>query len=508
VTERPPRIALVGFALESNGHAPVCTRAEFEAQALFFGAELTEDLARPAPRSSLTMTGFVEAMDASGPWEPVPIALAVAGASGPCDQAFFDEYLAEVLRRFAAAGPLDGVYVSQHGGAIATVDFDCDGTFFRRIREAVGPDVPIAGTLDLHGNISAAMVEAADVLISYLTNPHVDQRERGAEAAAAMRGMVAGLRPKAYRVKLPLIPPSVTQLTSRGPYADLIAYGQSKLDDEIMNVSILSGFSLGDTPENGMSVIVTARRDAARAEAVAKDIARVAWADRHRYVPELTSLDEATAMALACGTDPSRPSLLFADVADNPGGGGRGNTVWILEAFQRAGVEGCLVGIMNDPPLAAEAHALGEGARFRARFNREETSELSGTFEADAEVVKLASGPVVGRRGVGQGRSIDFGPSALLRVGGILVAVSTLRYQLMDPAYVERYGIDLAALRSLVVKSRGHFRAGFDETWPDERVVEVDVPGLTTPVLSRVPYRNVPRPIFPLDPDMEWSVPD
>ena len=85
------------------------------------------------------------------------------------------------------------------------------------------------------------------------------------------------------------------------------------------------------------------------------------------------------------------------------------------------------------------------------------------------------------------------------------MVVVSVRQQAKDTAMFECFGLDLREARSLVVKSRGHFRAAFDLLFPDERIVEVDVPGLTTPILTRVPYRNVPRPIFPLDPEMRWE---
>ena len=258
----------------------------------------------------------------------------------------------------------------------------------------------------------------------------------------------------------------------------------------------------------GLSVIVTTSGYADLADRVARDAATRAWADRARYVPTLTSIEEATARALAVGRDPALPPLLFADVADNPGGGGRGNTMWILEAFHRAGVEGCAVGIVYDPELAAEAHALGLGARFRARFNRSETQEFSKPYAADAEVMALADGTVVGRHGMLVGRTQNLGPSARLRLGGIDVVVVSIRNQLLDPAQVEQVGVDLTRVRSLVVKSRGHFRAGFDEQFTPDRIIEVDVPGLTTPVLAKAGLVNVPRPIFPLDAEVGWAVPD
>ncbi len=501
---RPPRIALGAFMLESNGHAPPATRAEFEAACWLEGAALAADLARPAPRAPAGLTGFIRAMDAGRAWTPVPLVAAAGGASGPMEQEVFDDLLARIEDGLRAAMPLDGVFLALHGAATATVEVDPDGVLLARIRAVVGPDVPVIATLDLHANVSRAMVEQSDLLIAFVTNPHVDMIERGAEAAAGMRAMLGGLRPRAGFVKLPMIPPATSQNTDAGPYADAIAHGRTFLDHEVMNVSISSGFSLGDTPKNGLSVLVTARTDAARAQAVAEEIARFVWSSRGRWVANLLPLPEAVRRAKAAGQAPGTAPLLFADVADNPGGGGRGNTVWILEAFHAAGVEGAVLGVFNDPELAAEAHLVGVGGGFDARFNRAETHPLSHAFDAPATVEALHDGRIVGRRGIYAGREVDLGPMALLRIGGLRAAVATNRRQLCEPAMLEALGVDLARLRSLVVKSRGHFRAGFDEHFTADRILEVDVPGLTTVMLERVPWRQVPRPIWPLDPAMEW----
>ena len=110
--------------------------------------------------------------------------------------------------------------------------------------------------------------------------------------------------------------------------------------------------------------------------ALAREIAELGWANRLRFYPRLTSLDDAVEKALAVGRDHPTPALAFADVADNPGGGGRGNTTFLLRAFHEAGVEGALLGVFYDPDLAAEAHRRGVGAHFESLFNRSETTQL------------------------------------------------------------------------------------------------------------------------------------
>ncbi len=501
------RIALLGFRLESNGHAPVMGRKEFEEILYVAGDAMLAELRRPNSRDPGEISGFMAVMDAAIEWRPAPIVLASGAAGGPVEQAFFDEVMADMKSRLAAALPLDGVFIGEHGAATATVDADPDGTLFRMVRNLVGPDVPIVATLDLHANVGPEMVDATDLLVSFRTNPHVDMGERGAESARAMLEMFDGMRTARAFVKLPLMPPSVTQNTAFGPYGEIIDHGQTLIGDTILNVSICSGFSLGDTSKNGMSVTVTTRGDQAAADHAAGDIAARIWNHRHRYVPDLTPIEEATERMRALNADPALPPLLFADVADNPGSGARGNTTYILEAFLEAAVEDAVLGVFFDPDLAAEAHQLGVGASFDAVFNRSETNRFSQRLEVRAEVIALGDGVCVGRRDLAAGRTLDHGPSVRLRVGGVDVVVISIRHQCLDPAQVEMLGVDLDAVRGLVVKSRGHFRAGFDDRFDGQRIIEVDAPGLSTPVLSRVPFRYVPRPIFPLDPDMEWRVP-
>jgi microcystin degradation protein MlrC len=271
----------------------------------------------------------------------------------------------------------------------------------------------------------------------------------------------------------------------------------------VENVSVMGGFAFADTPFNGLTVVVTAT-DADAAKGLAREIAEAGWARRERFRPQLTSLDDAVKLAMDTA-DRSAPALIFADVADNPGGGGRGNTMSILQAFLDARVQDALVGVIHDPALAAEAHHLGEGTTFTAHFNRGGGDEFSKPFSAPATVRRLLDGSVRGRRGIYADNTLDLGLSAALEIGGITVVVLSHRYQCADPVFFEAFGLDVAAARVVVVKSRGHFRGGFDEFFRHEQVIEVDAPGLTSPILSRFPWRHMPRPVLPIDDHAEWS---
>ena len=503
------RIALLGMHLESNAFAPVCEEASFRLLCYLTGDDILTDLNKDNPIQPAEISGFVDGMDRAGiPWQPVPILVTAAEPSGPCEQGFLDATMGEMRRRLADAGPLDGVYFSAHGGMTATGSDDPDGELFEMARSVVGSGVPLVATLDLHANISETMVEQTDVLISYVTNPHVDQQQRAQEAAWVMTEMFEGMKPEAAFIRLPIVAPTVTMLTAQGPYADLIDYGQQAKTDAIVNVSVVGGFAFSDLAKNGLAVIVTARGDLAAARALAEDIAHRAWDVRERFQKPLTSLDDAVAEAVRNGEDETRPALILADVADNPGGGGGGNTTWILRALHDAGAEGVLFGVFFDPALAAAAHEKGEGASFDATFNGGGETEYSKKLKASAKVLALSDGECVGRRGLWGGRALSLGPTALLDLDGrIKVVVVSNRKQCADPVFFEMFGLDIAEARTVVVKSRGHFRAGFDEFFGHDRVIEVDAPGLTSPVLTRFDFKNLPRPVYPLDPDADWAGP-
>ncbi len=501
------RVAILGIILETNAFAPPSSEADFRTLCYLEGEAIVAEARKPAPAMPLEVPGFMAGMDRGGAWTPVPIVVTGAEPGGPIEHGFFTRVMADMRARLVAAGRLDGVYIVNHGAMTSTAEHDPDGALYAMVREVVGPDVPVVATVDLHANISERMVDSVEALISYRTNPHVDQGERGDEAAEALRWLMNGGQAKSAFIRLPITPASVTLLTAAGPYADLIAEGQRRMTPDILNVSVVGGFVFSDTPKNGIAVIVTARGDQAKARALALDLARAGWKDRPRFVKKLTPLDEAVRLSVASGNDPSRPAVIFSDAGDNPGGGGRGNTTWLLAALHKAGARGVLVGVFIDEALAAEAHRLGIGARFRAVFNELAETEFSKRFEADARVAALSDGKVVGRRGIYAGRSIDLGPVAALDLGGITVVVGTRRKQCADPIQFECLGLDIGRARTVVVKSRGHFRAGFDQFFKPEQVYEVDTAGLTSPVLERIPFRHLPRPVFPLDAGAEWREP-
>ncbi len=504
-----PRIAVLGFAIECNRFAPVTTAEDFEHDADIRGNRIVSEARSGKSITLPDLPGFFTEMDRTGDWTPVPLRVALAQPGGPVEENFFKAYLAEIEASLKSVLPVDGIFVACHGAALAEGTDDPDGDLFELLRRVAGPDVPIAAVFDLHANVSRRMTDNLDVFVGYLENPHIDIYERGVEAAKHMRELLAGTRTAVEMVKIPLVPPQIALLTARGPYADLIKYGQTKVGGDILNVSVMAGFAYSDSPKNGLTAVVTARNGNRQAAAdLSLDIAKRAWGMKERFKRAMMSLGDAVQLAVSVGRDRRRKPIILADVADNPGGGGRGNTTYLLRALKGGKAQGAFFGVFNDAALAAKAHGLGEGAIFTASFNTQEHQEFSLPFDCEAKVIKLSDGKFVGRRGVLRNVSSDMGPSALLDLGGILVVVISIRCQCMDPRQFEIFDLDISQARVVVVKSRGHFRGGFDEFFKPEQIYEVDCPGLTSPVLANFTWTKLPRPVYPLDEETTWSPPE
>jgi microcystin degradation protein MlrC len=508
VSKDNPRIAVLGFAIECNRFAPVTTAADFQQDVDIRGNQIVSEARSGASITMPDLPGFFTEMDRTGPWTPVPLRVALAQPGGPVEQRFFQDYLSEIETGLKTAGPLDAVFISAHGAALAEGTDDPDGDLFEVVRRCVGPDIPVIAVFDLHANVSRKMIDNLSVFVGYRENPHTDIYERGVEAAKHMRECLAGTRTAIEMVKLPLVPPQISLLTAKGPYADLINYGQRKMAGDVMNVSVMAGFAYSDSPKNGLTAVVTARNANRRAAAkLALKIAKRGWDTRERFKRAMMSLADAVQLAASVGRDRRRKPIILADVGDNPGGGGRGNTTYLLRALKSAGVQNVMFGVFNDAVVAGKAHELGEGATFTASFNSQEHQEFSLPFDCEATVVKLSDGRFVGRRGVLKNVSADMGPSALLDLGGIRLVVISHRCQCMDPRQFEMFGLDIAEARVVVVKSRGHFRGGFDELFKPDQIYEVDCPGLTSPVLANFTWTKLPRPVYPLDEETTWTPP-
>ena len=337
-----PKIALLGLILESNRFARSASLDDFERLTVKRGKILIDDARSTTPSIAIEFSAFVKAMDATGDWQPVPIILMASRPLGALQKAVFEGYCAEAISQLDES--FDAVYLCHHGAMVAEHLHDPDGAIAEMTRLAVGPKTPIIMTLDLHANISDKMCHSVDLICGYRTNPHVDQNDRGQEAAFGLRQILHGLAvPKIAHVKLPLAPSSITLLTANGPLGRAIDFGQRRLAEfgsKILNISIFGNFIFSDVPENGVSIVVTARDDAAIATSLANEIATFIWDSRDDYVKSLTPFKKAIEIALNKGREP----VIFADSGDNPGGGGSGRTTGLLSALLASDAQNILYG--------------------------------------------------------------------------------------------------------------------------------------------------------------------
>jgi microcystin degradation protein MlrC len=430
------------------------------------------------------------------------------GASGPLDDADFTTVVEEVADRLRAAGSVDGVLVLGHGAGRTDIDLDADATFLRAVRDVVGPDVALVVVLDFHANVSPAMCDLADVLVGYRTNPHVDIEDRSIEAADHLHRLLEGGRTVRALSRPPLLLPQLAQNTTPGePLAEVVALAESAIGGAVLNVSVFGGFSLADVRDCGLTVVVTA--DASAAEAadtattIAADVAGRAWALRDRYRTQLTPLADAVHIAQDAVAGRRSPVVL-ADTADNPGGGAPGNATFVLEAFIAAGFDRTVMGLHCDRAVVDAAWEAGVGAQTRVEFNAGSADPLARPLAVDATVLCLQDGPLVPTTGVYRGMERHPGRCCALQIGGVAVAVSSHKVQCADDDTLMHVGLDPRQARVTVVKSRGHFRAGFAHLVADDQIVEVGAPGVAPAVLDGIAFTNISRPIAPLDIVDEW----
>jgi microcystin degradation protein MlrC len=485
------RFFLAMFSHETNTFSSLPTgRAEFQARDLRYGGEILE-----VYRSTGTcLGGMIQAAERHG----VQLAPSVAAAASPAGRVtadIFRDVRGRLLADLEAAGPVDGVLLDLHGAMVPETSDDGEGDILAAVRQAVGPTVPIAVTLDFHSNLSPAMVEHADLLHGYKTYPHVDMAERGVEATERLIDVVAGrLRPAVAFRQPRLLPPLASQRTATGPMRrlyDLAAeMGQ---DPRVVSISIFAGFPLADIPDAGLAIYVATRGDRALAETLAERLEATAWAHRHEFRHAALPVREAVSRALAIDAGP----VVLADIADNTGGGAAGDGTAILQELLRAGARSAAVACIWDPAAAAACARAGIDAVLTLSVGGKTDRRHGEPVEVTGRVRTLSDGRFVHKGPMMHGLPGRLGLTAVLEVGGVKIILISLRWQTLDPEMLRIVGIDPLAEKVLVVKSTVHYRAAFEPI--AREILEVDAPGLSSSNLGRFEFSRVRRPIFPLD---------
>lgn len=394
----------------------------------------------------------------------------------------FDHFMDLMLTDLRAAMPVDGVYLALHG-AMAVRDVPRpEAEIARRFHEVVGPDVPIVAAFDLHGNEDGAFLEVADG--SFVTKhfPHYDSWYQGERAAIYLRRVMRGeYTPVRVTRTVPIVTATVLQWTGASPVMDIMARAR-RWEEQYPGVfvNVFLGFPWADVPDIGTTVQVMTNGDPDLAEEAASDVAGLIWRERARYAspgsyPLPVEAVRQTEAAIASGATP----VVLADYWDRPGDG-----TWTLKALVDRGVGKVLYAALTDAPaLDAIFEAdLPPGAPFDREVGGY-TGEPAGPPVRITGTLRWKGA----RWGYERVAVIDFGP------GNVLILTPAYQ-QITMPGQLRFADLDPDAFDVFVLKTRAHFRRGFDDTGYAKTMLIVDAPGdwFGTTRLGALRYEHAP----------------
>ena len=466
------RIAVAGLHIECSTYNPVLNReADFR---LLRGPSMLKD------QYFDFLTHF--------PAEFVTILHARAIAGGPVARDTYEAWKAEILAGLRAAAPLDGVYLPMHGAMFVEGLFDAEGDFIAAVREAVGPEVMISASYDLHGNVSQAIIDNLDMFSTYRTAPHIDVPDTMRRAVTMLvRALRTGLRPVLAWVPVPVLLPGERTSTQDEPARSF--YTQIHEVEEpsgIWDASFQVGYVWADEPRATACAIVTGTDRAAMEEA-ARRLAQDYWDIRENFVfgMETGSIEDCVSRAMASPTHP----VVLAESGDNPTGGGVGDRAEVLAALIARDAQGVIFAGIADKAATEAAYAAGMGARLPLHIGAS-LDPSSTPVDTDAEVIFLLETDEPRLR------------EAVVRIGGIDLVLTARRRPFHAIADFTRLGLDPKSAKIVVVKS-GYLSP---ELGPlaNPGIMALS-PGVVDQFVERTARLHTPRPSFPFDTDFEFT---
>jgi len=485
------RILIAGLMHESNTFASVrADRRRFEEGSLAVG----NDVIPIWKDAHHEFGGFIQGAGRFG-YGLVPSVMAWATPSGPVDDSILDEVVDRITADYRKSSP-DGILLALHGAMVTAKYPSADTEVLRRIRETVGPDVPLVASLDFHANGDPRMAEYANALVGYQTYPHVDQRQRGLLAAELLARTVRGeIRPVTYIAKRPMIANILGQATDREPMRGLMAAArEAERRPGVLSVSVMGGFQYADVPCMGPSVIAVADGDSELARSTAEAIADRMWDVRRDLFVPCASPEEAVRRAKAAVRGP----VVLVDLGDNIGGGSAGDGTVLLAEMLRQGVNSGVI-VLFAPDAVRDCQQAGTGSHL-ARPVGGAVDRLHGDpVEVAGTITGLFDGTWVETEARHGGRRHnDQGPTAVVRLdGGITLVLNSLQTPPFSLGQLTSIGIDPRAVQMIVVKAAVAYKAAYAPIAAE--IIEVDTPGVTAVNPARFAYHHIARPMFPLD---------
>ncbi len=494
------RIGIVGLLQESNTFIEAeTTLLDFDADLLLSGAAIRTRLEN-APHE---VGGFFEAIDRAG-FEAVPLLVARALPHGPLSDSCYESLCQQLDQAYEQGDHLDGVLVACHGANVATATLDVDGDWLGRIRHRVGDGVPVVATLDLHANLSRAMVAATDAIVGYRTNPHLDQRARGIEAGDLLSRALRGEIRLTQAARFPRLVINIErQSTAESPCREIFAkLEEQRRSKAVLSNSFLLGFPYADVPDLGAAIVVVTDGDQELAESLADELEEEIWSRRAEFQGRGISI--AKAMTTVEG---STDRVCLLDMGDNVGGGSPGDGTLLARELYECEVPRSFV-CLFDPRAVSRAEALGEGGRAQFSVGGASWELHGGPLRAEWTVVSHRVDGTFREAKPRHGgfTTFDQGPNAVLRSErGLTVLVTSKRMVPFSLVQLTSCGLDPTDFDVLVAKGVHAPVAAYREVC--ETLLRVDTPGVTSADLSRFEYRHRRRPLYPFEEMREtrWS---
>jgi len=444
------------------------------------------------------MGGFLDA-GRTEDFTPVPTFFAKAVSSGLTERRTFEALVDDLVQAVRVATPVDGVLLALHGAMVADGTPDADGEIAERIREVVGPEVPIAVELDLHANISKRLVDNVNILTGYDTYPHIDIYDRAVEAGTLLARTFQGhIRPTLARSAVPLLLVPQMQQTSRPPMATLMEEAHRlEASAGMLAVTVAGGFCYADVPHAGVCIVAMSDGNRAHAEDIARQIAQQAWAQREAFAVHNLSVTEGVARAVRAKSGP----VIVADVGDNIGGGGPGDGTVLFRQLMAEDAQGAVIAIADAEAVAAAVEA-GVGGTMRTTVGGKVDDRHGAPVTVSGIVRAITDGRYVNTGSYMTGAVVEMGRSAVVQVGGIELLLTERKSSPFDLEQLRSVGIDPTQRQIIVVKAAIAWRAAYEPIATE--IIEVDTPGVTSTDLSTFTYTRLRRPIYPLDPDTQY----
>jgi microcystin degradation protein MlrC len=464
------RIAVGGVAHETNSFsAEVTDIAAFRRNGWYEGQEV---LSRNKGVSSY-IGGMIDEAGVIGA-ELLPTFYASTPPSDLIQADTWTELRARMISGLKSVAPFDAICLSLHGAGSAENSLDIEGDLLSAVRAEFGYDIPIAVTLDLHGNITQRMVDNADFLFGVMQYPHIDAYDRGREAVKSLDKMLKGeINPKMVIVTPPMIIPTTT--TFFGPAKtinDRCAVWEGK--PGVIDCTFFHGFPYVDAPHIGPSVVAIADGDIELARAAAQDVADLLWSTRESFHIKHPGAEEGFKQALA---SPQKP-VLINETSDNPGAGGPGDGTHLLKVMIEKNEPGTVFFHIADPETVAAAHAAGKGKEINIKLGGKTDTLHAAPLPVKATVVNNTVADYISSGPMGKGGRVFLGKSTLLRIGNVDVVVAERKAQALNVDMLTLHGLEMKNYRVLAIKSSHHYRGFFQTAVP--KIVTVDTPGVAT----------------------------